>query len=515
MNHTADRSRGNRGAKIAGANGAAAPRTRPHPRTSGRGELRVPCWTAPCNGLYRTRVDVDRRAGVAVRRRTFLAGIGAVVAGGAGGWSCGGSAPASGVASASTGAAGAVGTTGAAGADGSDADWAHVREQFALTGDLVHMSALFIASHPRRVREAIDSYRHELDESPVLNLQGNNRARQQAAREAAAGYLGADQSEFALTDSTTMGLGLVYNGLRLEPGDEVLTTDQDYYVTHESLRTAASRSGAAVRRVSLYDDIASVSADQMVERLAAALTPRTRVVALTWVHSGTGLKLPVRDIAGALRERHRGDRDLLIAVDGVHGFGIENVTVTELGIDFFVAGCHKWLFGPRGTGLVWGRPAAWSHLVPIIPSFLDDGTWAAWLTGDEVEGDTTAIRMTPGGFKPFEHQWALPEAFAFHEEIGKARVEARTRELASHLKEGLDAMPHVRLVTPLDNHLSSGIVCFDVPGVPADDVVRRLRDRDIVGTATPYAVRYARLAPSIRNTHDEVDRALEAVASLT
>jgi isopenicillin-N epimerase len=446
---------------------------------------------------------------VTLPRRSFLAGAGALVAGGAVAWSR------SGTATSTPEAASATGTSGTWEGNGTDEDWAHVRAQFALSDDLVHMSALFISSHPRPVREAIERYRHELDESPVLNLQGNNRARQRAAREAAGGYLGVDASEIALTDSTTMGLGLLYNGLRLEAGDEILTTEQDYYVTHESLRTAAKRSGAEVRRVSLYDEIATVSADQMIERLTAALTPRTRVIALTWVHSGTGLKLPLRDIAAALRERHQGDSDLLICVDGVHGFGIEDVTLDDMALDFFVAGCHKWLFGPRGTGLVWGRAAAWPRLVPTIPSFLDDGTWAAWLTGDEVEGDTSAIRMTPGGFKPFEHQWALPEAFGFHREIGKDRVQARTRELAQHLKEGLEAMRHVELVTPLDEHLSAGIVCFDVSGISADNVVRRLRDRGIVATATPYAVRHARLSPSIRNTHDEVDRALEAIASLT
>jgi isopenicillin-N epimerase len=437
------------------------------------------------------------------------------VLGGAAVWSRSGTATTQPVTRPFTDAAGVVGTAGMAGGDGQDAEWQRVREQFSLTGDLVHMSALFISSHPRRVREAIDRYRSELDENPVVTLQSHNRERQQAARDAAAEYLGVDGSEIALTDSTTMGLGLLYNGLRLEPGDEILTTEQDYYVTHESLRTAAQRTGAEVRRVSLYEDMSSVSADDLVERLARALTPRTRVVALTWVHSGTGLKLPLRQVATALRERHQGDHDLSICVDGVHGFGIEDVSLADMDVDFFVAGCHKWLFGPRGTGLVWGRAAAWPRLVPTIPSFLDDGTWAAWLTGDEVEGDTSAIRMTPGGFKPFEHQWALPEAFGFHREIGKDRVQARTRELARHLKEGLEAMRHVELVTPLDEHLSAGIVCFDVSGISADNVVRRLRDRGIVATATPYAVRHARLSPSIRNTHDEVDRALEAIASLT
>jgi selenocysteine lyase/cysteine desulfurase len=95
----------------------------------------------------------------------------------------------------------------------------------------------------------------------------------------------------------------------------------------------------------------------------------------------------------------------------VHGFGIENVRLPELGCDFFAAGCHKWLFGPRGTGLVWGSPAAWQHVTHTIPSFTETG-----MRGSE---------MTPGGFHSFEHRRALAEAFRLQQRIGKRCIAAR------------------------------------------------------------------------------------------
>lgn len=88
--------------------------------------------------------------------------------------------------------------------------WSAFRDQFNLVHDYVHMSALLIASHPVPVREAIEAYRREIDESPVLTLQEHNRDRQRAARAAAARYLGTDADQIALTDSTTMGVGLIY-----------------------------------------------------------------------------------------------------------------------------------------------------------------------------------------------------------------------------------------------------------------------------------------------------------------
>ncbi|HET6469128.1 MAG TPA: aminotransferase class V-fold PLP-dependent enzyme, partial [Geminicoccaceae bacterium] len=346
-------------------------------------------------------------------------------------------------------------------------DWGAVRDQFALSPDHIHMSALLISSHPKPVRDAIEEHRRGLDADPVAYLQENNSRLKEEALAAAGGYLGVAGSDVALTESTTMGIGLVYNGLRLGPGQEILTTEQDYYVTHEAVRLAAERSGASARRISLYERIDGVSADGMVARIRDGIGAATRVLALTWVHSSTGLKLPLRQIADALDQINAGrdepDR-VLFCVDGVHGFGNQDVELSDLGCDLFAAGCHKWLFGPRGTGILAGTARGWAALLPTIPSFLDDGTWHAWLTDSDPEGPTTASAMTPGGFKAFEHRWALAPAFAFHQEIGKGRVAARTHELAGQLKEGLATMPPVTLHTPRADALSAGIVSFDVAG---------------------------------------------------
>ncbi|HVL74949.1 MAG TPA: aminotransferase class V-fold PLP-dependent enzyme [Noviherbaspirillum sp.] len=397
-------------------------------------------------------------------------------------------------------------------------DWEEVRGLFSLNPDVVHMSALYVASHPKPVRDAIEYYRRELDTNPVVFLNQQNRRRVNEARDAAARYLGVEErDDIALTDSTTMGLGLVYNGLRLGEGDEVVTTLNDYYVTHESLRLASERKGIVVRRVQLYEDIHKATEDSLTKVIVDAINPRTRALALTWVHSGTGLKLPIARICNAV-QRLNAKRDdaerVLVVVDGVHGFGVEDVTMPGMGCDFFIAGCHKWLFGPRGTGIIWGSAQGWERMQPIVPSFHDDGTREAWMTGTDVTGRTDGRRMTPGGFKPFEHQWAISEAFAMHEELGKARVQRRTHDLASQLKEGLRKMRHVSLRTPMSQKLSAGIVCLEVDGMDPWTAVARLRERGIIATVTPYAERYLRFAPSIRNSPQEVEKALEGVRAL-
>jgi isopenicillin-N epimerase len=406
-----------------------------------------------------------------------------------------------------TGAALAAGGLGAAFADleevaaapEADAalDWAAVRRQFRLAPGWVHMSGLYLASHPSPVRRAIARHRRGLDANPVHYLHERGPQLEASVLRAAGAYLRARPADIALTDSTTMGLGLLYNGIELRAGQEALTTTHDFYATHEALRLKAARSGATVRRVRLYRDARRASVDEIVSSLATAVGPRTRVIALTWVHSSTGVKLPLARIARALGERRR---NVILCVDGVHGLGVENATVGSLGCDFFVAGCHKWLFGPRGTGLVWGRGLVWDSVGATIPSF--SGT------------ATPGAEMTPGGFHSFEHRWALSEAFRLHLRIGKRRVARRIHALNTRLKTGLSAMPHVTLVTPQSPGLSAGLVCFTVDRLSPGAVVEALRRRRIVATVTPYDPPYARLAPGLLNTPADVDRALRAIRSL-
>jgi isopenicillin-N epimerase len=382
--------------------------------------------------------------------------------------------------------------------------WNTVRAQFRLDRGWSHLGVFLLASHPRTVREAIDRFRRRLDARPVQTVQQEWPRYEAAVLRAVATYLGASPADIALTDSTSMGLALLYNGIDLRPGQEALATRHDFFVTRDTLRARAARVGASYREISLYDEQREqITEDQVLERLLAAVRAQTRVVALTWVHSSTGVKLPIRRIAERLRELNAGrsERDrVLLCVDGVHGFGVENVTMGDLGCDFFVAGCHKWLFGPRGTGLVWGRRDAWPFATPTIPSFTNVGT--------------PGSASTPGGYHSFEHRWALAHGFAFQRWVGKARVQARTHALNTRFKNGLAGMSHVTLYTPRAERLSAGIVCFDVRGLPPPEVVARLRAKRIIASVSPYVPSYARISPSILNTPAEIDKALEAIRSL-
>lgn len=211
-------------------------------------------------------------------------------------------------------------------------------------------------------------------------------------------------------------------------------------------------------------------------------------------------------------ERNPSNR-IYLSVDGVHGFGIENITMEELGCDFFVAGTHKWLFGPRGTGILWAKEDAWDKVIPTIPPF-SYSAYGMYL-GMIPEGKLNfSDAFSPGGFHAFDHRWALNEAFDFHMKIGKDNVERRTHFLSSMLKEGLREINHVTLHTPVSAELSSGINCFEIDGMTPAEVVARLYERNIVGSTSPYRTSYARLTPCIINTEEEVEACIRAVEEI-
>jgi selenocysteine lyase/cysteine desulfurase len=395
------------------------------------------------------------------------------------------------------------------------ADWASVRDQFPLDAGVAHFGAWVLAAHPRPVAEAVERHRAGLDADTGAYLAATEAEADDAVRAAAAEYLGAEPAEIALTDSTTLGLGLLYGGLRVRPDQDVLTTEHDFFSTHQAWALRSAASGTTLRRVRLYDDPAAATVDGIVGRLVAGVTPATRVVAVTWVHSGTGVKLPVRRIADALGPLNAGrapDDRVLLCVDGVHGLGAEDTTVGDLGCDFLVAGTHKWLFGPRGTGIVWGRAAAWPAVAPAVPAF-EAGSFGEWSNGLPAP-PTDGLRFTPGGYHSFEHRWALAEAFRFHLDIGRDRVAARTHEQATQLKAGLAEVPGLRLVTPASEDLSAGIVCFDVDGVDPPTVLGRLAEAGIAASITPYAEAHVRAGPSIVTDPDQVDTLVATVADL-
>src|SRR5881397_3467259 len=394
-----------------------------------------------------------------------------------------------------------------------DPDWLAIRDLFPLAPDWTHLSSFLFVSHPKPVAEAIDHFRKKLDSDPMwIEIAAFTDAEGRpftAVKRSLAEYTGGTPAEIAFTSNTTTGLAMVYHGLRIRGDQEIVTTEHDHYSHHESIRYAAARSGCGVRYIPLFDTPATARADQIVDRVARAITPTTRAVGVTWVQSSTGIKLPIAGIAEVVARANRGralaDRCLLI-VDGVHGFANQDVDIARLGADFFASGTHNWLFAPRGTGFLWGRSDAWPELRPTVPSFDPDGIAArgAWMDRAELP-PTTAAFVSPGGFIAYEHLLAVPAAVELHRTIGRDRIAARIAELNAAFREGAAKLRGVTVHTPRDPSISGGITCFEVAGLAAEEVTQRLAARKIRTTNSPYKTSYPRVSAGIMNFPEEIE----------
>lgn len=379
--------------------------------------------------------------------------------------------------------------------------WDDVRQQFRLRADRVHFATLQFASHPASVSKAIADYRDILDVEGHPYLRDHSKERRVEVLQALNDYFEVKVGFAGLTYSTTLGLGQLFAGTRIAPGQEILTSRNEHPATTETLQLLAHRARVPYRQFPLYRDSRTVSIKEILQNIAAEIRPWTRILTLNWVYSCDGVKLPVAEVAALVAaenaRRVREDEQLLFILDGVHGFGIENATFPALGCHFFVAGCHKSLFGPRGTAVVCGTDAAWRHIVPLVGmlSSADEGP---------------ACRHVPGGVKTYEHWWALKEAFFFHLALSKADVEARIRQLTDLVKNELPRVAGLTIVTPRAAALSSGIVCFDLEGKTTDFVVAELeRDGIIASASAPDMTAghdHVRLAVSILNNESEVAR---------
>jgi selenocysteine lyase/cysteine desulfurase len=171
------------------------------------------------------------------------------------------------------------------------------------------------------------------------------------------------------------------------------------------------------------------------------------------------------------------------------------------------------MFGPRGTGILWGKKEAQHIVAPIIPAFRD-APYSMWMGIIPEEKLSFSDLCSPGGFLAFEHRWSLNEAFNFHLKIGKAKIEERTHQLSTMLKAGMKEIKKIKVLTPTDPTLSAGINCFEVDGMKPEEVAKKLLEKKILASTTPYKEIHARLTPCVINTEEEVEACLRALREI-
>ena len=317
-------------------------------------------------------------------------------------------------------------------------------------------------------------------------------------RAGVASLIGCTAGEVALTRSTTEGMSLVTAAIDWRPGDEAITTDVEHPGVLFPLLVARERFGVAIRRIEALDR----SDDAIVDAVAAALGPRTRLVSISHVSYRTGQVLPVRAIADVVR-RH----GAILLVDGAQSFGAIDVDVTELGCDAYALPGQKWLCGPEETGALYCRSDLLAEIAVPLASY---GT-AAHYDDEGFVAHTDGRRLEFGTRNPVGFAGQLAAIAFLTERVGLGAAAGRAVALARSTIDALGAISGVEVLTPIDRHAT--LVTARVAGVSADRAVELLAARHIF-VRSIRELDAIRLSLAYFTTVDEQDRTVAAIADL-
>jgi isopenicillin-N epimerase len=398
--------------------------------------------------------------------------------------------------------------------------WEFARLQSVQDASVLWLDSAFAGPSLRRV--LIDEYRHREALSADRSAYYRNNLAGEGLRSflgSVASFLGASPEELTFTSGCTEALNLVAQGLDLNAGDEIVTTQHEHAAAIYPWLLQAKRRGVKVVQVSLPSPLPHPQ--HVIDAFSAALTPRTRVLAFAHVQYTDGSVLPARELAELARSRN-----ILSVVDGAQALGMLGLTLRDLRCDFYAASLHKWLNGPSGTGVLYLRDAARHRVWPSMVAGHEE--WDALDRDGASSSQPSADYRAdwPGAMRKFDYsfQHAAPlfysvlPAIRFQNGIGTARVAARIRELAWYLRLQLQRVTGVRILTSAHPELWAGIVSFQVPGVGCAELARKLLDehRIAVSAVKHQAMGFdaVRASTHIYNSHDDVDRFVRAVDRL-
>jgi len=372
------------------------------------------------------------------------------------------------------------------------ADFAALRRQFPTLEHWAHFDIARKAPLPRCVEESMQAYMkdvHERAGDKAFSMEEIERARETVAR-----LVGAPPETLAFIKNTSEGLNIAALGLGLGSGDKVLITELEHGACVFPWRRLQAK-GVEV------DVVRARNGRLPVDGFLKHMDSRTRAVAVSWVAYANGFRTDVPSLAKACHER-----DIVLVVDGIQAVGVLATPLTALGADVVIAGGHKGLLSHIGAGFMYCREEIIPKLDPPYAarfSFAVDDKWQEPLT---LASDAHRFEY---GNPNFLGIWVLKHSAEFIMSIGLAQIEARIRELTTHLydraeEKGLESS------TPRPWNERAGIISFEIPDAAA--VVEQLRERRFIANVKDN--RYLRTATHFYNTEEEIDRLIEAIVDI-
>src|SRR5258707_4289706 len=368
--------------------------------------------------------------------------------------------------------------------------WAIIQNAFTVTRGIINLRKGGVSPSPRIVTEALVRYTWEQEDATAYTMWQILEPQSETIRTGLAELFGCDREEIAITRNASESLEILLMGMNFKSGDEILTTTQDYGRLITTLRQREKREGLVLKLVKI--PIPPKDLNEITAAFERAITDRTRLILMAHQVNITGQITPVKAVCEMARAR-----GIEPIVDGAHSFAQFDFKQKDLSCDYFGTSLHKWLYAPKGTGLlyikrdkiekIWPLMAAESKQAGDIRKFEEIGTHSA------------APKL------------AIGEALLFHNGIGGKRKEARLRYLSRYWMNRLKDVPKIRFNTSFDPNQSCAIANVQIEGANTEAVAKYLFDKHHIFTVAIMHEEFQglRITPNVYTTLNELDRFCE------
>lgn len=370
--------------------------------------------------------------------------------------------------------------------------WAHVQQAFTVDRSLINLNNGGVSPSPEFVQAAMKRHLDYSNKAPVYTMWRILEPQREGVRQRLARYFETDTEEIALTRNASESLQICQFGIDLEPGDEVLTTDQDYPRMITTFKQRERREGIRLKQFSI--PVPAEDDDQIVRLFEENITSKTKMILMCHMINITGQILPVKQVVNMAREK-----GIPVIVDGAHAFAHFDFTHKDLDCDYYTTSLHKWLFAPHGTGLLYVKKEKVKDLWPLMA--------ARESQSDDIR------KFEEIGTHPAANYLAIAEALTFHEGIGPERKEARLKYLNDLWIDVLLGYDRIKLHTSRKSQFACGIATVEIEGIEPAELNQRLWQKHRIIT-TPIVhpqFKGIRVTPNVYTTIEEISRFVDAM----
>ncbi len=370
--------------------------------------------------------------------------------------------------------------------------WFQIQNAFTVTRGIINLNNGGVSPSPRIVTEALVRYIWQQEDATAYTMWQILEPQTETIRTGLAELFGCDPEEIAITRNASESLEILLMGIDLKPGDEILTTTQDYPRMLTTLRQRERREGLLVKLVKVPTPARALA--EIASAFEQGITPRTRLILISHQINITGQITPVQEVCELARAK-----GIETIVDGAHSFAQFEFQQKDLGCDYFGTSLHKWLFAPKGTGLLFVKRDRIKKIWPLMAA-------------EEKQSDDIR-KFEEIGTHSAAPRLAIGEALLFHRGIGGKRKEERLRFLSRYWMNQLKGLPRIRFNTSFEKHQSCAIANVDIEGVDPVKLGNYLFDKHRIFT-TPIIhdeFRGLRITPNLYTTLGELDRFCEVM----